>query len=381
MRSRWKIPGAIAIAIAVTAVAYFAVNHGRAPSVDADELVGQAARALQHTPVKGTLVTTVRTPEGVETELRAEVHRGDRRFVIRYLSGPAEGMQVHRQRGAVWVEGREEERGPRRTDIGERELQADLLRRNWDFSAIGTRRVAGRTTTLVRGTGPGGTLTLAVDRETGFPLQMSRRGPKGEWISETTWTSADFSVEPPPRIDPPERVEDRRRTPTTLEDARAAVEFTVLEPTWVPEGWELEEWYLHDRPHRPAGAMVEARYTDGLRPLAILQRMAVRPDPDAERPERDAERRERREERDRLRPDGEGRPDREERHETQQRPDRPDGPVQRDRFGQGETGPRHLRGIGGDASRRVIDETVVIVIGPVSEEQRERILDGMKKPL
>lgn len=40
----------------------------------------------------------------------------------------------------------------------------------------------------------------------------------------------------------------------------------------------------------------------------------------------------------------------------------------------------HLRGAGADASRREIDGTVVIVIGPISEQDRERVLDSMTAP-
>lgn len=371
MRSHWKIVAAVAVAVAAV-VAAVVVGDPRLRAVDADALVREAARSLRQTPVRGELVTTLQTPAGPR-ELRAEVHRGEGRFIISYLSGALEGTRVHRQRGAVWVEG-QEGRGPRRSDVGERELHSEMLRRNWSFSAIGSRRIAGRATTVVRGIGPGGTLTMALDRETAFPLQMIRRDPDGNVISESTWTAANFAVEVPPKIDPPERRDGRYRTVTTLDEARTAVDFAVLEPTWIPEGWELQDWYLHERPRNATGAAVEAHYTDGLRSLIIIQRRA------REMPERGP------------RPDGvereprQDRPGRGERGERQWRegaPDRPDGPPRAD--GQdrparpeGEGGSRHMRGFAGDASRRAFDETVVIVIGPLSEQQRERILDGMQ---
>ena len=362
----WKVLGVIAMVTAIALASWLVIAHVTGPVEEPDPLVRAAAQALREVSVKGTVVTVVRTPQS-EREYRAEVHRGEGRTVLRYLDGPAEGMAVHRQRGAIWVEGREAEagRGTRRAEVGERSLETDLLRRNWTFRTAGTRRVAGRSTTLVQGTGPGGSLTLAVEHETGFPLYMSRRGPDGVRISESTWLDVDFSVEPPPKLDLPEKREERRRTRTTPEEAREAVEFTVLEPTWLPDNWELRTWYLLERPHRPAAATVEARYTDGLRTLTIMQRSAVRPDADEDRPDREAYRRERRQYREEWRSD---------------REDRPDGPAMRDHFGQGEPGWRQLRGIGGDASRRVIDDTIVIVMGPLSEQERERILDGMRPP-
>ena len=372
-RVPWKIIGAAAIAIVVVVAAVAIVGDPRTPSGDADELVHQAARALRHTPVKGTLVTTVNTPQG-ETELTAQMHRGEGRFVIDYLSGPAEGNRVHRQRGAVWVEG-QAERGPRRADVSERELRDDLLRRNWDFAITGTRRVAGRPTTVVRGTGPGGTTIMAVDRETGFPLHMSRRGRDGGLISETTWTTADFAVEAPPRIDPPDRPEGRHRAATTLQEARAAVDFTVFEPLWIPDGWELQDWYLLERPQHPGGSVVEARYSDGIRTVAIIQRKHTPRVTDRDRPAQNG-----------LNQDpprripGSGRGERTRSVERQEQ-----GAGQGERAGW-ETRPddngagRHMRGSGGDASRRVIDGTVIIVIGPLSEQQRDRILDEMRAP-
>ncbi len=360
MRTWWKILGAIAIVTAVALIAALVIGHLRGPVGDADAMVARAAGALTQTAVRGTVVTKVRTPTG-EKKLRARIHRGDGRAVLEYLTGDAHGVRVHRQHGAVWVEG-QPERGSRRADLRGGGLDADLLSRNWTFSTGGTRRVAGRTTTLVQGVGPGGTLTIAVDRETGFPLHMSRRGPDGAWISQTTWVEADFSVAPPPKLEPPPPREEHHRTPTTLAEARAAVKFAVLEPTWLPEGWRLQAWYLHDRARR---TMVQARCTDGLRPLVIIQTKRLGLGVNGEEEDGIRDPRERRGDsgtraqhrRDDPRMRGRG--------ERLRVPD-PRGPAQ-----------RHMRGFGGDASRRVIGETLVVVIGSVSAADRERILDGM----
>lgn len=382
-RIPWKTAGVTAIAAAVAMLALGTTGCLEEVSNDADELVRQAARALQQTSVKGTVITTVRVPEG-ERQLSAEMHRGEGRFVIHYLSGPAQGTKVHRQRGIVWVEGREndEERDRRRrrqADVGEAALEADLLRRNWSFTVVGTRQVGGRSTTVVRGTGPGGSLTMALDTTTHFPLHMSRKGPDDELISETTWTEVDFDVEPPPIVDPPERREDRRRRHVSVEEVRASVDFSVLEPTWIPAGWKLDRWYLVERPQHPMGSMVEARYSDGLRPLTVIQRGYVPRDPDRDSTEREGPREELRQEREQRRLEHEERPGRGDPPGPEGREPSPPR-VTYDRQEVSEMGPRHMRGVGGDASRRRIDGTMVIVIGPISEQQRERILDGMQGP-
>lgn len=361
MRTWWKILGALAAVTAVLLGAWVIVGVVSGPDRDATELVRMARRALDEVTVRGVVVTVVRTPQG-EREVRAEMHRGEGRFTMRILSGDGEGVEIHRQQGAVWVEGREGQTG-RRSELGEPGLRPELLERNWSFTSAGTRRVAGRTTTLVGGTGPGGSITLAIDRETGFPLHISRRDPRGKLVSETTWVEADFSAEPPPVKEPPPQAEGRHRAATTLEEARKTVEFTVYEPAWVPEGWELQGWYLHDG-HR--AKMVGARLSDGLRPMMIIQRAVS--DEAAERPE-GADRGAWRERRVR---DG-----------APRRPEQPRRAEGREAAGprEAESGrPTHMRGSGVDASRREIDGTMVLVIGPISREERERVLDEMKAP-
>ncbi len=366
MRGWMKVLGGIAIGVAALLVIGLILHYTGGPDEDASAIVGRAADALDEVAVRGTVVTVVRTPQG-RRETRAEMHRGDGRFRMRLLGGPGEGTVVYRQEGAVWVERPDGER-VRRAHVGDHTMRGELLARNWAFTTAGTRRVAGRMTTLVRGAGPGGSIQLAVDPETGFPLHISRRDQRGEVISETTWMEADFSADPPPEAVPPPPGDRARRKAMTLEEVRAAVDFEVFEPGWLPEGWELQGWYLNDR---PAGTMVQARFSDGLRPMTIIQLSATdlrerlqvrredRPDPGRAHDSRDA--------------DDERRPRRE-------RPERPEGPDQPDRPARrwmDQRGARHLRGAGADASRGVIDGTMVIVSGPVSDATRERVLASM----
>ncbi len=373
MRGWLKILAGIAAVTAVLLIAWLVVSMTGGSRQDATELVRQARAALEDVSVQGTVLTIVRTPEG-EREVRAEMHRGDGRFAMRILSGPGEGTRVRRQQGAVWVEGREGQVG-RHADIGEAGLQPELLARNWHFTTAGTRRVAGRTTTLVRGSGPGGSMTMAIDRETAFPLYIGRRDPRGELVSETTWQSADFSVEPPALVEaPPGAEQGRHRKAVTLAEARAAVQFTVLEPGWAPDGWELQGWYLH---HGPRAALVQARFGDGMRPMVIIQRAAGQEPPEREpgaqpRPQPGAER-------------GVGRAEWRQRAQERRaagadRPRRSPEPNGAEREGRARSELEHLRGAGADASRREIDGTLVVVMGPISREERERVLDSMKVP-
>ena len=375
MRGWLKILAGIAAVTAVLLIAWLVVSMTAGSGQDATDLVRQARAAMDSVAVHGTVLTVVRTPEG-EREVSAEMHRGDGRFSMRILSGPGEGSQVHRQQGAVWVETREG-RINRHADIGEPGMHPDLLARNWQFTTAGTRRVAGRTATLVRGSGPGGSMTMAIDRETNFPLYIGRRDPQGTLVSETTWQSVDFSVKPPTRVDAlPNGQAPHRRRAVSLEEARAAVEFTVLEPGWVPAGWESQGWFVHEGAR---AALVQARFSDGMRPLVIVQRAAAqqpregapgartRPTAGAEN---GAERTARREEwRKRA-----------EQRAQQRRAPGAERPARRPQADRARRPLEHLRGAGADASRRQIDGTMVLVMGPISREERERVLDSMQAP-
>ncbi len=358
----WKIIVSAAIAVIVVLAAAVAWHISREPDPAAMALVREAAAALDSVAVRGEVVTRVRTPRGL-VESRAIVHRGDGRVVIEYLSGPAEGIEVYRQQGVVWAKG---PRGVhRRADVGERSMRRELLERNWRFRMAGERSMAGRAVRVVKGTGPGGGLTVAVDTETSFPLGMRRTDPGGKLISSTIWQSADFTVEPPPRRDPPAPEECGpvcpRREATTLAELRGKVDWALLRATWLPDGFNDERWFLHET---HIGRVVELRYSDGLRALIIIQRPRVKRPAAQTAP--DGQRRS--EQRDGVEPPGSGTW----RERVQdRRAERVDRRVMR--------GPMHrMRGVGGDAVRRAVDGTIAIVIGPLPAEQLERVANGLE---
>ncbi len=358
MRRWWTVPVTLC-ALAVLAMAVVAALRagglvalpGDVP-VEARELVERTAAALDTVAVRGTVVTRALTPHGLVTT-RAEVHRGDGRVVVRYLAGPAQGTTIYRDGDAVWA------RGPRgglrrQAQLGDG-WSAELLERNWQFTIVGRRRVAARPTIVFSGRGPGGSLTVAADRATWFPLSLERRDSAGETITATTWQIADFSVAPPPPPEPPPaghgppRGERRRIALADLQEAfeAGAHDFTLLEPTWLPPGFELEGWYLHEG---PGGVMVEARCTDGLRALLVLQRSAAAPEPPGGGPAH--------------RPGGRGMGR--------------GGGAMRGQAGMGYGPMMHLRGAGGHAVRRVIGDTAATVIGPIRAEDLERVANDLQ---
>lgn len=367
MRRWWQVLVVLSALAALGMTLVWVLGPGRG-SAEALALAQRSAQALDTVSVKGTVRTLALTPRG-PVEARAEIHRGEGRVHIRYLSGPAEGMEVHREGASVWSCGPEGAEC-HQTQIGDGGWSHELMRRNWHFRLGGERNFAGRPAMLLTARGPGGRLMVAADRETSFPLVLKRSSPDGRTLSETVWRTADFSVGPPPVAEPPAGAQVRQygRRRVTVEEAQAAVDFTLLAPTRVPEGFTLEGWFLRERRDR---MVVEARYTDGLRPLLVIEQNASTPaaPAGADRPDRPD-----RPDRGSVRrapdgvPSGEGRP-REDMHE---------GPMMRGRRMGMRHGPMtHLRGAGGRAIRREIDGVLVTVIGPDLGDALTDVLESM----
>ncbi|MGC9319735.1 MAG: hypothetical protein ACP5KN_17010 [Armatimonadota bacterium] len=345
MKARtWKIAvGAVIAAVVALGIAIVLRLHS--PAGDAMALARSAAEALDTVAVRGVVLTEVRTPGGV-IESTARVHRGRGRVYIRYLSGPAEGMEVRRQGGLVWARSSQGLR--RRAQVGESDWRERLLARNWEFRVVGSGEVAGRPVRTIEGSGPGGGLRVSVDEQTSFPLEMRRTDRKGRTITATTWQEVEFSVAPPPKVEPPEAAEHARqgraRRAMALDEIRKAVAFTLLRPRWLPGGFSDEQWFLHEHPR---GHTVQLRYTDGLRPLLVIQRKAQGD-----------------------RPGSDGTP-RRWRGRFPQKGDEHPG-----RGGDGRM--RRLRGAGGDAVQREVSGTTAIVAGPLAAAELERIADSLR---
>ncbi|MGD9497724.1 MAG: hypothetical protein AB7Y46_15590 [Armatimonadota bacterium] len=345
IRRWWTVLVAVAALAAMGLTIALIAGGLRRGEGKAVALTRQAAQALDRVPVRGTVCTVTLTPHG-PIEVRAQVHRGEGRVHIRYLSGPAQGMQVYRQRERVWVTG---PRGQvrRSAELTEGGWQEELLARNWRFRIAGSTVVAGRPATVVVGGGPGGGIRLATDRETGFPLAIMRSAPDGRVLTATTWEQVDFGVPAPPELEAPPRARgpgQGRRMRMSLAELRTAVDFALLEPGWLPPGFVHQDWYLHEGRR---GVMAESRYTDGLRALLVLQRAA-----------------------------GTGAA------AGQGGLEHPGGGGLGQHGRRDHSGPpgrtMRLRGAGGDAVRRQIGGTDVTVIGPLQVTTLERIADSLE---
>lgn len=331
MTGRWKLPLIVAALVAVMAAIAVGISL-RLPRSDpqALALMARAARALEEVPVRGVVETTMETPRG-PLEIRAEVHRGDGRAHIKYLSGPRAGAEVFKQGGQVWAKAPDGKvrRGGRCRHLP---WQEDLIEKNYRawLGARGT--MLGRPVTYVTSEGLAGLLKLAVDEATGFPLLMTRRGPAPGMAMSTLYSEADFSVAAPPEMEPPQdapREPPHRGRAVTARELQEAVGFALLAPTYLPKGFQLQGYYLPERgPHK----LAEIRYTDGLRVLLVVERG--------------------------TRERGRG-------------PMRPRRPHHRGRM-------EVMRGWHGQAARRLVGDVTVIVIGPLPSDELARVADSVQ---
>ncbi|HUS79857.1 MAG TPA: sigma-E factor regulatory protein RseB domain-containing protein, partial [Armatimonadota bacterium] len=319
--------------------------RGGASDPRAVELMRHAMRSLHETPVQGVVVTRVRTPDGWK-EARADVHRGEGRARVHYLTGPATGTTVIRQGGRVWSVGPGDE--PEHLSLlaggpGER-LTGEALHRNYRVRIAGTEQIAGRPATIISATGRFGSQRLAIDDQTHFPLLMERYDARGELRASTVYERADFAVQPPPRQEPPQRAQgpaDEGTRFSSIQELKAKVRFTLYQPSYLPKGFQLQDARLRGDQR---GQFATVRYSDGMRTILVIQTDSSQPPmPRSPRGPEGGRTRE---------PRGEHRGER------------------------GEHGPRHLthmRGAGTDAIRRDMDGTRVIVVGGIPRNELARV--------
>jgi len=243
------------------------------------ELVLRALQARQSVTSVGLTVTRAYTPDG-PVVLRGRVRRGEGRVAIEYLDGPARGTRILRRGDSVWRRGG---RGPVHIQIGEHvaspEVEPKLVRSNYSAWAVGKQTIAGRPTTQVvlrQRKGRAG-MDLWIDDANYFPLRTVAVDQHGRTVSDTVYEKIDYSAPPPPVGPPPQdkAAASLRVVAVSFEEAakQCAPYFSALKPTYLPPGFSGSGWHLHRFPSGRSPAM-EARYTDGLAPLSVIQMRA-----------------------------------------------------------------------------------------------------------
>ncbi len=142
---RARIGFAAGVLVVIAAIGWGAWRmHAPASDPEAVALMRSAAHAMRDVPVKGILTTRVLTAEGWQ-EARVEVHAGQGRARLRYLSGPAEGVTLVRQGREVWTIGADG-KPQRRHGLGAdpmEKLGREILGKNFAARIVGEQTIAG----------------------------------------------------------------------------------------------------------------------------------------------------------------------------------------------------------------------------------------------
>lgn len=152
---------------------------------------------------------------------------------------------------------------------------AGLLRRNWEFTPLGTAEVAGRPCRKLRverSVGEPIVHELAIDRETGLVLASQRLDASGKRVAAMQYETF--------RADPDTagvvwHVPSNDEQPLLLRDIPQQLQLRTLEPRLLPEGFTL---YEAATVSSDGERWLKLTYTDGLEPLFFLQKLE---EPDA----------------------------------------------------------------------------------------------------
>jgi len=238
---------------------------------DASQFLSQLPRARGEVNLKGKLTTSIRLGDG-QTNAEATIHRGQGRMQLQFTSGRAGGVKIIEQDGAVW------RLNPDGSAV--RRLERNPLDvmppsgKNAVVTVTRGARIAGRPTdSVVVQPRPGSTarVEMWLDRETKFPLALYRYNNDGVLVSSTRYTEVDFSAPPPQPVTLPKGSDTGAQERAAVIDRAKAAQVLgrqPLEPRYLPQGFDLQGYYLHTRPR---GQAVVLRYADGVRLLHVVE--------------------------------------------------------------------------------------------------------------
>jgi hypothetical protein len=241
-------------------------------SEEARELLSAVRQAREQVALKGQVSTNIRLADS-QVQAEATVHRGAGRFQLQFITGSVEGVRIVEQDGGVWqiaADGKAVRHLPRNPVD-----QLPFMGREAVVEVSSGGQIAGRPTDklVIRPRPEAVTrIEMWLDKANRFPLGLDRYNSEDLLIAGTRYTSVDFSAPPPPPVELPEAAEEVTAALHGQKADKAEVteklELSPVEPTYVPEGFAFQGYFLHERGRESA---VELRYGDGVRTLSILQ--------------------------------------------------------------------------------------------------------------
>ncbi|KPJ62452.1 MAG: hypothetical protein AMS15_03975 [Planctomycetes bacterium DG_23] len=155
----------------------------------------------------------------------------------------------------------------------------ELFISNYEVEMQGEEEIAGREALVLkcRGKYPGRpTLVLWVDKENFLRLKEKRLSPQGQEIYSAEFEEIDFAgLVSPQHFVPPsdEKMQERRerKEELSLTQARTQLDFDILLPKNLPQGFELDRVRIMRWKGRQAA--LHLVYTDGLTQVSLFERL------------------------------------------------------------------------------------------------------------
>jgi outer membrane lipoprotein-sorting protein len=245
----------------VSFIAHEVTTLARGPAVTSEQIVYRAG-------MKGMRMEYLSPPQ-----LKGEIRADDGKTLAHYIP-QKKVLHIRPSRIASrrnWAE------------HGHRFFRPDHL----DVQLVGRDKIAGRSAYVVevrpRADGKEPRRKFWIDTRKWIKLRTEEIAPDGTVLSMTYFTKIDFvdsipdskfHIEPPPGVS----VEKEREHPheMSMEEARRHVDFTILEPSYVPPGFKFTGAGI--LPFRE-GKLIVLRYTDGVSTISMFQTPGERLNP------------------------------------------------------------------------------------------------------
>lgn len=264
---------ALLLLAALATCTLFGCGRRLTPEQSRELLMGMR-QARQSATLEGKVAISVRVRDKL-VKAEANIRRSPGIVHLDYESGRFANWKIIEQNGMVWRVGPDGK--PQTWEYGVEPGGGGLpMRPNLKVLYVGGGRIAGRQVDRYKVEVPQGgrsRVEIAVDRDTRYPLRLSRYDGRGQLVSESTYESVNYSAAAPKALPVPEVATERRRDMggrrgVSEQELVKLLGGPLLKPSSVPDGFQLRGTFRHDTPRR---TLAELRYSDGLRTLLVLQ--------------------------------------------------------------------------------------------------------------
>ncbi|RKU33882.1 hypothetical protein C6496_21210 [Candidatus Poribacteria bacterium] len=262
-------------------------------SPESMEILKRIMNAEEKVAYVGTRMIVMNTSRGTVAREEAVIHQPPEIHAVTVLpilehdrSLKPSDQELHRGSERDRRNGRRDERrGDRRrfslnwkrmASLSQKEVE--LLAQNYTFDSVPADPIAGQETDLVTVSprfDARPTKRLYLARDTGVILRIEDFAPDGKLRFMSVYTQISFEEEAVAQKlaewnrneKPPAEKRRRRSQPITLDEAKTVLEGKLIEPTYLPSGFQL----LETRYFKHRSETVYLRYTDGMLTFTVFE--------------------------------------------------------------------------------------------------------------